>query len=251
VFSEEYRDGLRDLLTGRARADPDLIGVALTGSSSQGTEDRWSDIDMAVGVASNRSLDEVIADWTRYMYDTHDVVDHVDVMSRNTVYRVFLLANTLQIDIAFAPEGEFGARAATFRLLSGVARDQPWLPSPDPAELVGMAWLYALHARSSIARGKGWQAEYMISALRDQVVMLACLRHRLPAREGRGVDMLPTRLTESLEGALVRETTRPGLVAAFTWSAELLVDEIRHLGVDRADRIIPVIEELVGTTPDG
>jgi hypothetical protein len=41
------------------------------------------------------------------------------------------------------------------------------------------------------------------------------------------------------------------LVAAFTWSAELLVDEIRHLGVDRADRIIPVIEELVGTTPDG
>jgi hypothetical protein len=63
--------------------------------------------------------------------------------------------------------------------------------------------------------------------------------------------MLPTRLTESLEGALVRETTRPGLVAAFTWSAELLVDEIRHLGVDRADRIIPVIEELVGTTPDG
>jgi hypothetical protein len=26
-----------------------------------------------------------------------------------------------------------------------------------------MGWLYALHARSSIARGRVWQAEYMIS----------------------------------------------------------------------------------------
>lgn len=250
MFTEEYRRHLRDLLTARAGRDERLIGVALTGSSSTGSEDRWSDIDMAVGVASGHALDEVIADWSRHMYEAHHAVDHVDVMSRETVYRVFLLANTLQVDIAFAPEGEFGARAATFRLLSGVATDQPWLPSPEPGELIGMAWLYALHARSSIARGKHWQAEYMISAFRDQVVMLACLRHGLPSREGRGVDMLPTELVESLEGALVREATTAGLNAAFTRSAELMVDEIRHLDPGRED-LVTVIEELVETTSEG
>jgi hypothetical protein len=51
---------------------------------------------------------------------------------------------------------------------------------PSPSELIGMGWLYALHARSSIARGRVWQAEYMISGMRDQVLALACLRHRLP-----------------------------------------------------------------------
>ena len=31
----------------------------------------------------------------------------------------------------------------------------------------------------------------MISGMRDQVLALACLRHGLPAREGRGMDGLP------------------------------------------------------------
>jgi hypothetical protein len=39
--------------------------------------------------------------------------------------------------------------------------------------------------------GDVWQAEFMVSAMRDQVLALACLRHGLPAREGRGMDLLP------------------------------------------------------------
>lgn len=72
-----------------------------------------------------------------------------------------------------------------------------------------MGWLCALHARSSIARGRVWQAEYMISGLRDQVLALACLRQRLPDFEGRGIDLLPAEILESILPALVRSLDRP------------------------------------------
>ncbi|HEY3186845.1 MAG TPA: hypothetical protein VGJ70_05195 [Solirubrobacteraceae bacterium] len=49
-----------------------------------------------------------------------------------------------------------------------------------------MAWLYGLHARTSIVRGTLWQAEYMVSAARDHVLALAALRHGLPTAYGRG-----------------------------------------------------------------
>jgi hypothetical protein len=119
------------------------------------------------------------------MYRQHGALHHMDVLSGATVYRVFLLASTLQVDIAFAPDAEFGA-IATFRLIFGTAVDRLPAPAPGAAELIGLGWLYALNARSGIARGRAGQAEYMISGVRDHVLALACLRHGLPAVQGRG-----------------------------------------------------------------
>ncbi len=120
-----------------------------------------------------------------------------------TLYRVFLLASTLQIDLAFWPAAEFGAIAPTFRLLFGTANERSTAPAPLAAELIGMGWFYALHARSSIAHGRMWQAEYLISSVRDHVLALACLRHVVPAVQGRGMDLLPSEITARLTGALV------------------------------------------------
>ena len=156
-----------------------------------GAEDRWSDIDLALGLAADADLGEVMADWTQVMYRDHGAVDHLDIAPRATVYRVFLLASTLQVDLAFSPAAEFGAIAPTFRLIFGTPAERPQSPPPGAAELVGMGWVYALHARSSIARGRAWQAEYMISGVRDHVLALACLRHGVPAVQGRGMDRLP------------------------------------------------------------
>jgi hypothetical protein len=247
MFTEAYRNDLRDALIEKAGLDQRLVGVALTGSSSTDSEDRWSDIDLAFGVASDQSLDEVIADWTLYMHDKHRAVANVDVVSRATVYRVFLLANSLQVDIAFAPEHEFGAVAPTFRLVSGTAREQPQSGPPEISRLIGMAWLYGLHARSSIARGRPWQAEYMISALRDHVVMLACVRHEVPYQQGRGADMLPRSVTQSLQDALVRSVDGAELIRAFGRAMKLLVNEVEYSGMERANSLIPVLEELVRT----
>lgn len=44
----------------------------------------------------------------------------------------------------------------------------------------------------------------MINGVRGQVVTLACLRHGLPAHEGRGVDDLPVSLRTRVAETLVR-----------------------------------------------
>ena len=245
MFTEVFRKNLRDVLVERAVADERLVGVALTGSAALGQEDPWSDIDIAVGVDARWKPGDVLHDWTVYMYGTLEVVDHVDVISRSTIYRVFLLANTLQVDIAFAPHHEFGAVAPTFQLVSGTATEQTQTPLPDVDKLIGMAWLYALHARSSLARGRVWQAEFMISSIRNHVISLACIRHDLPPSQGRGVDRLPLDLQESLIRALPQGLSDAALASVFSNAADLLLSEIGWFDPDRARRLAPVLDELV------
>ncbi len=121
MFTPEERTRLRDALIAAARADPRITGAALTGSASVGAEDRWSDIDLALGVAGGADAGRVIADWTDRMYQSCGAVHHLDVYRGDTLFRVFLLASTLQVDIAFWPAAEFGAYGPTFRLLFGTA----------------------------------------------------------------------------------------------------------------------------------
>jgi len=179
MFTQEEREGLRSGLLERAAGDQRITGAAITGSAADGREDRWSDIDLAFGVGDAGEMPNVIADWTAYMYDRHLALHHLDVIAGAWVYRVFLLPSTLQIDLAFVPATEFRALAPTFRLVFGKANEPRHIPAPPVRDMVGWAWLYALHARSCIARGKLWQAEYMISGVRDSALALASIRHGL------------------------------------------------------------------------
>lgn len=233
MYSPEERDRLRDALIAAARADERITGAALTGSAAANREDRWSDIDLALCVAAEP--DEVVADWTERLYRNHGTVHHMDVHSGTTLFRVFLLASSLQVDIAFWRPDEFGATAPTFRLVFGTAVPRPHTPPPDPVQLVGLAWLHALHARSSIARGRVWQAEYMISGLRDHVLALACLRFGVPAVQGRGMDDLPGSAT--VPGALVCSLEDAELRRAFAVAVEALLAEAAHVDAALADRL--------------
>jgi hypothetical protein len=246
-FTPEERDQLRDMLIAAARADPRVTGCALTGSGSLGKEDRWSDIDLALGIAPDTDISGVIADWTEMMY-RNLTVHHTDVIRGATTYRVFLLASTLQVDIAFAPAHEFGPNAPPFRLVFGTPADRPWPSPPTTAELIGLGWLYALHARSSIARGRVWQAEYMISGMRDQVLALACLRHGLPSYQGRGMDQLPPDITGNLSGALVRSLDPQELSRAFRIVIDALLAEIACADDGLATRLAGPLQELVAGT---
>jgi hypothetical protein len=236
-FSPGDRAALREGLIDAARRDARISGVALTGSAALDAEDRWSDIDLAFGIATSADRSALIAEWTDRMYGAHGAVHHMDMTAGTALFRVFFLRSTLQVDLAFWPESEFGAIAPTFRLVSGTARDRPRSPAPSTDSLVGMGWLYALHARSSIARGKAWQAEYMISGVRDHVLALACLRHGLPAVQGRGMDSLPPELTESFVGSLVRSLDVAELRRAFTRSCELLLAEVEAVDAALARRL--------------
>jgi hypothetical protein len=58
----------------------------------------------------------------------------------------------------------------------------------------------------------------MISRVRDQVLALACLRHGVPAVQGRGMDSLPPEITTALAEALVRSLEIAELKRALPWS---------------------------------
>ena len=245
MFSPEERETLRVDLIERARQDPRISGAAITGSGSVGSLDRWSDIDLAFGVREATDLRSALDDFTEYMRTEQHALDTVDVVRDPWIYRVFLLPSTLQVDLSFAPASHFGARAPSFKLVFGDAVERPHLPPPDARELIGYAWLYALHARSSIARGRPWQAEYMISALRDQVLALACLRLGVPAREARGIDQLPPDITRPLESGLIHRLERAALARAFQATTDGLAREMRLVDADLAARVGPALSSLV------
>lgn len=245
VFTVEDRDRLRAALVEAARADARITAAAVTGSGALDATDEWSDIDLAFGVATGVDPGEVRADWTDLMYREHHAVDDLTLTFGATIFGVFLLADTLQVDLAFAPETEFGAVAPTFRLLFGTAVQRTPQTEPSADRLIGMGWLYALHARSSIARGRWWQAEYMISGLRDHVLALACVRHNVPATDGRGMDSLPPDVSAAVAGALVRSLGGPELARAFGAAIAALVAEIKHVDPSRVDRLATSLQALV------
>jgi hypothetical protein len=244
MFSVVERQGIREALLAVAHADQRISGVALTGSASVGREDRWSDIDIAFGIGDQVGLEEVIGDWTDRMYKEHGAVHHLDVAVRSSIYRVFLLASTLQVDIAFCPQSEFRASGPTFRLLSGAVAEPVHHPLPTWQEEAGLAWLHALHARSSIERERIWQAEYMISGIRDHVLAMMCLRHGVSPYQGRGMDLLADESTDQLEDALVRSLDIHELRRAFESATDALLDEIKVVDPELATRLEDPLKEL-------
>lgn len=247
MFTVEERDGLRRELLECAAQDRRISGAAITGSAAAGSEDRWSDIDLAFGVRDAADLPAVLSGWTAHMYGQHHALHHCDVRSGEWVYRVFLLRSTLQVDLAFVPASGFRALTPTFKLISGDAKEPRHIAPERPEDIIGLAWLYALHARSCIARGKLWQGEYMISAIRDRALALACIRHGLPAAHGRGMDLLPKDVVAQYEGALVRELGRAELSRAFGAVIRGLLGEIRFVDQELAERLREALTSLVDT----
>ena len=156
---------------------------------------------------------------------------------------LFLLASTLQVDLAFWLPSEFGAIGPSFRLIFGDANERAPAP-PAAGDHIGMAWLYALHVRSSIARGRLWQAEYMLSGMRDSVLAIACARCGLPAHQGRGMDDLPSEVLLPLTQALVGSLEVPELERAFHVTMEALLRELEYADAGMSSRMADTLRAL-------
>jgi hypothetical protein len=247
MFTADERACLRAGLLEYAAKDERITGAAITGSAADSRGDQWSDIDLAFGVSVAANLPAVLSDWTAHMYGKHLVLHHVDVLSGAWTYRVFLLPNTLQVDLAFVVEKEFRALAPTFRLVFGKANEPSHPFPPQAGAIIGMAWLYALHARSCIARQRLWQAEYMISGVRDYALALACIRHGLPAGHGRGMDLLPSAVTERFLDSFVRRLDAEELSRAFRAVVQGLITEIQGADEDLGLRLEEVLTMLSET----
>jgi hypothetical protein len=244
MFTPEERTRLRSDLLAYAANDGRITGAAITGSAAAAHEDVWSDIDLAFGVGDAAKLQSVLSDWTAHMYGQHGAIHHFDVNAGAWTYRVFLLGSTLQVDLAFVSAAEFRPLAPTFQLVFGQAGEERPFPSPQITDLIGLGWLYALHARSCIARRRLWQAEYMVSALRNQTLALACIRHGLPSVHGRGMDLLPVDVAAQFETSLVRRLDGAELARAFQAVTANFLSEIRYADPELGTRLQSVLIEL-------
>lgn len=250
IFTPEEREQVRKELVTAANTDARIIGAAHLGSAAQGRLDRWSDIDMALCLSPDVDFNQVLADWTTRLYCNHAAVTHYDVKRGNILYRVFLLDNTLQVDLSFWCPNEFRAIGTKFNLIFGAAKKPIPAPVPDSSDLIGMAWLYALHVRSSIARRRLLQAEYMLSGMRDNVLALACKRHGVSAVQGRGLDDLPEKITRRAADSLASSIEAAELTRAFQVTMAFLLDEIQHGDADLARRLSAPLEKIVNSSAD-
>ena len=244
MFTTEQRDYVRDRVLDLARTDPRVTAGALTGSTAVGAEDSWSDIDLAFAIAAGISLEAVLADWTAVLEQELGALHHWDLRAGAWIYRVFLLPDGLEVDLAVTPEQEFGARGPRFRPLFGPTRQVAPAAAPDAQYLVGLGWHHVLHARSCIERGKPWQAEYWISGIRDHVLALACLRLGEEAVFGRGSDRLPAGVTDPLIDTLVRSLAQAELRRALAVATACLISELEAWDPPLGARLKPPLLEF-------
>ncbi|MGW5555747.1 nucleotidyltransferase domain-containing protein [Micromonospora sp. NPDC003944] len=242
MFSTAERDLVRRRLLHLAKHDPAVVAAAITGSHATDDEDRWSDVDLAFAVSE--PLDAVMHRWTQHLYRDFAAAHHWDLPSGPVIYRVFLLPHGLEVDLAFSPEADFGPRGPSWRLVFGRSTPaQPVMPSGHDG-IAGLAWHHALHARISIERGRYWQAEHWISALRTQTIALACQCLGHPISYAKGAHLLPATITAPLETTLVRSLDETELRRALSAAVAALSTELTRTDPALADRLRPILSEL-------
>lgn len=247
MFDPGERGRIRDELVADAQADPDIVGAALVGSAARAAEDRWSDIDLVLQLAPGADEAVVVDRWTRSIGDRWGIADTLDVFAADEVrYRVFLLDSSLQVDVSFWPHDLFRATEKGFRVLFGTPGTPTHPAAPDARNLIGMAWLFALHARSAVARGRAWQAAMMLDDLRNQLIALSCVRAGLNPWHGRDADRLDAASLAPLEAARASSLGIDELRRSKDALLALFHDEVERHDAGLASRLAPALAAMSG-----
>jgi hypothetical protein len=259
VFTVDQRDALRTRMLHLAESDERVVAGAAVGSLAVGSGDPFSDLDLTFGIADDVSVSTVLGDWTRTLVEEQDAVQLADLEAGPTIYRVFLLPDALQFDLSMTPATEFRPAGPRFQLLFGeTAADEPGgrvrppggLSIPTPAvagDIFGWGVIYALHARACIERGRAWQAEHYVGAVRDHALALACLERGLPAVQARGYDDLPPETLAGFGGTHVESGEPEALRRALAASVAALLHQGAEAALGDAAVVAERLAELAST----
>lgn len=239
MYTVEERTALRDHVLDIAQHDQRVVAGAAVGSLAVGPGDRHSDLDLTFAVANTVPVADVLDDWTRRLVDELDAVRLVDLERGPTIYRVFLLPNLLQFDLSLTRAGEFRPAGPRFKLLFGATAPggSPAASPPAVGDLFGWGVIYALHARACIERGRHWQAEHYVGAVRDHALSLACVREGVPAVQARGYDELSPETIARFADTHCRGIEPAQLRAALAASVVALLREGAAAGLPQADEV--------------
>src|SRR5712691_8076678 len=134
VFTVEQRDALRERVLRLGEEDQRVVAGAVVGSLAVDSGDRFSDVDLTFGIADRVRVADVLDDWTRLLIDELDAVQLAVLERGPTTYRVFLLPDSLQLDLLTTPAAQFRPAGPRFRLLFGeTAADESEVPVPPVA----------------------------------------------------------------------------------------------------------------------
>ena len=217
--------------------DPRVVAGAAVGSLALGGGDRYSDLDRTFAVADDVPVIQVLEDWTRTLGDELGALHLVDLERAPSVYRVFLLPDALQFDLSLTPAARFAPAGPRWRTLFGeIVESEARTPKPPvAADLLGWGVIYGLHARSCIERGRLWQAEHYVGAVRDHALSLACLRRDLQAVQARGYDDLPADALAAFEGTHIGSLEPERLRSALSAAMRRLLEEGKEAAVPSVD----------------
>lgn len=235
MFSVDDRARLRDALVARASDDARVVAAALVGSMATDTADRWSDIDLALGIDDDVDPFDVLGDWSAWLAGTVHATTVLDWPVGPAVYRIFLLPDCLQVDLSVVAASAFTQRSPRFRLLFG-EHLSAIAPPPSRDDVFGYAVVYATEARRDVERGRAWQAQHFVAQVRDHAMTLACLNRGLPHRNGQGYDRLPPSLLDAFAATLVASVTEAEVRDALATVVRLLLAEAEGLAAATALR---------------
>ncbi len=257
MFTVEQQDALRERVRGFAEEDERVVAGAAVGSLAVDAGDRFSDVDLTFGIADHVQVADVLDDWTRTLVDELDAVQLAELERGPTTYRVFLLPDALQLDLSMTAAARFRPAGPRFRLLFGAtAADDPdtpalpvagdlFIPTPSVAgDIFGWGVIYAIHARACIERGRVWQAEHYVGAVRDHALSLACLRQGVSAVQARGYDDLSAETFARFEDAHVGALEPGVLRAALAASVLALMREGAEVRLSHAHVVAERLAEL-------
>ena len=169
---------------------------------------------------------------------------------------MFLLPDALQLDLSMTSASQFRLAGPRFRLVFGeTAADDPAAPAPVPGalfistpavaeDIFGWGVIYALRSRACIERGRVWQAEHYVGAVRDHALALACLREGVTAVQARGYDDLSAETLARSEEAHVGALEPAELRAALAVSVVALTSEGAEANPPHAHVVAERLAEL-------
>lgn len=237
VFTAQQRQDVANRLLGAAEESEELIAGAVVGAAAAGALDALTGIDLMFAAAPDLTIGEVRDIWGERMYREFGAIHHTG----DDAGVVYLLPDLLTARTAIVPAARFGPRQGEpFHQVFGQVVPQP-AARYRTTDLVGPAWLAALHTRAALLRGDGASAARALGDLREALIALAGARTGAPPGYLEPADRDRIRATET-------GSRDAGTVAkAFGLAVQLLDAELQAVAPAVADAVaLPLLEEIAG-----